>query len=299
MSLKVKNISKEFSSQSFFNKKIKNVLKDINFDLKDSDIFGITGPNGAGKTTLFKIILDLIEPSSGKVIFDKNENKYLAYINTNSRSFFWRLSARDNFIFHGKLLDLSSDEISSNIKTLSDKFDVCNILDTPFMKLSSGQMQIMIIIRALLKKPDYLIFDEATSSMDVEKSTKVLNVVKKFIKKNNIPTIWCSHNLEEVDFMCNKFSILKNGKLKILTKNDFKNFKKSISSYCFEISKIDFEKLIINEKIEILNEFKSTYHIKFSDNSISLNECIKLLFDLKIDIIDIVSTKSNEGFIYE
>ena len=99
--------------------------------------------------------------------------------------------------------------------------------------------------------------------------------------------------------MCNKISILKNGKLKILTKNDFKNFKKSISNYCFEISKIDFEKLIINEKIEILNEFKSTYHIKFSDNSISLNECIKLLFDLKIDIIDIVSTKSNEGFIYE
>ena len=118
------------------------------------------------------------------------------------------------------------------------------------MKLSSGQMQTMIIIRALLKKPDYLIFDEATSSMDVEKSTKALNLIKKFIKKNNIPTIWCSHNLEEIDFMCNKFSILKNGKLKILTKNDFKNFKKSISSYCFEISKTDLEKLIIKEKIE-------------------------------------------------
>ena len=167
------------------------------------------------------------------------------------------------------------------------------------MKLSSGQMQIMIIIRALLKKPDYLIFDEATSSMDVEKSTKVLNIIKKFIKKNNIPTVWCSHDLEEIDFMCNEFSILKNGKLKILTKNDFKNFKKSISSYYFEISKTDFEKLNHKEKIEILNEFKSTYHIRFSNNSISLNECIKLLFDLKIDIIDIVSTKSNEHFIYE
>ena len=299
MSLKIKNISKKFSSQSFFNKKIKSVLKDVNFDLKDSDIFGITGPNGAGKTTLFKIILNLIEPSSGKVSFANNENKYLAYINTNSRSFFWRLSARDNFIFHGKLLDLSSDEINLNIKTLSEKFDVYNILDTPFMKLSSGQMQIMIIIRALLKKPDYLIFDEATSSMDVEKSTKVLNIIKKFIKKNSIPTIWCSHNLEEIDFMCNKFSILKNGKLKILTKNDFKNFKKNISSYCFEISKTDFEKFTKKDKIEILNEFKSTYHIKFSDNSISLNERIKLLFDLEIDIIDIVITKSNENFIYE
>lgn len=295
----IKSISKIFFRKTLFQRQSVNVLKNINFSLNEGDIFGITGPNGAGKTTLFKIILNLIEPSSGKIDLDRRGSKYLAYINTNSRSFFWRLSARDNLIFHGKLLDLSLDEINESIKSLSEKFDVKNILDTPFMKLSSGQMQTMIIIRALLKKPDYLIFDEATSSMDVEKSTKALNLIKKFIKKNNIPTIWCSHNLEEIDFMCNKFSILKNGKLKILTKNDFKNFKKSISSYCFEISKTDLEKLIIKEKIEILNEFKSTYHIKFSDNSIPLNECIKLFFDLKINIIDIVNTKSNESFIYE
>ncbi len=297
--MNVKSISKDFFKRTFLKKESIKVLRDISFNLEKGDILGVTGPNGAGKTTLFKIILDLIEPSSGKIDLDRTSSKYLAYINTNSRSFFWRLSARDNLIFHGKLLDLSLDMINVSIKTLSEKFDVSNILDTPFMKLSSGQMQIMIIIRALLKKPDYLIFDEATSSMDIEKSTRVLNIIKKFIKKNNIPTIWCSHNFEEIEFMCNKFAILKNGKLKNLTKNDFKNFKKSISSYCFEISKNDFEKLTFKEKIEILNEFKSTYHIKFSDNSITLNECIKLLFDLKINIIDIVNTKSNERFIYE
>ena len=297
--MNIKSISKDFSKRTFLKKESVKVLRDISFNLEKGDILGITGPNGAGKTTLFKIILDLIEPSSGKIDLDKSSSKYLAYINTNSRSFFWRLSARDNLIFHGKLLDLSLDDISESIESLSEKFEMKNILDTPFMKLSSGQMQIMIIIRALLKKPDYLIFDEATLNMDVEKSMKVLNIIKKFIKKNNIPTIWCSHNLEEIEFMCNKFSILKNGKLKILTKNDFRNFKKSISSYCFEINKNDFEKFTVKDKIEILNEFKSTYHIKFSDNSISLNECIKLLFALKIEIIDIVSTKSNENFLYE
>ena len=297
--MKIKSISKSFFKSAFLKKESIKVLKDVNFNLNEGVIFGITGPNGAGKTTLFKIILNLIEPSSGKIDIDNRSRKYLAYINTNSRSFFWRLSSRDNLIFHGKLLDLSSNEISANIKTLSEKFDVSNILDIPFMKLSSGQMQIMIIIRALLKKPDYLIFDEATSSMDVEKSTKALNIIKKFIKKNNIPTIWCSHNLEEIEFMCNQFSILKNGKLKRLTKNDFQNFKKSISSYYFEINKTDFEKLNHKEKIEIMNEFKSTYHIKFSDSTLTLNECIKLLFDLKIEIIDIVSIKSNEHFIYE
>ena len=297
--MNIKSISKDFFKRTFLKKERVKVLKDVNFNLNKGDVLGITGPNGAGKTTLFKIILNLIEPSSGEIDLDKRSSKYLAYINTNSRSFFWRLSPRDNLIFHGKLLDLSLDEINANIEILSEQFKVKSILDNPFMKLSSGQMQIMIIIRSLIKKPDYLIFDEATSSMDVEKSIKVLNIIKKYIKKNNIPTIWCSHNLEEIEFMCNKFAILKNGKLKNLTKIDFKNFKKSISSYCFEISKNDFEKLIFKEKIEILNEFNSTYHIKFSDNSIPLNECIKLLFDLKIDIIDIVYTKSNESFIYE
>ena len=297
--MNIKSISKDFFKRTFLKKERVKVLKDVNFNLNKGDVLGITGPNGAGKTTLFKIILNLIEPSSGEIDLDKRSSKYLAYINTNSRSFFWRLSPRDNLIFHGKLLDLSLDEINANIEILSEQFKVKSILDNPFMKLSSGQMQIMIIIRSLIKKPDYLIFDEATSSMDVEKSNNALNIIKKFIKKNNIPTIWCSHNLEEIDFMCNKFSILKNGKLKILTKNDFKNFKKNISSYCFEISKTDFEKLTKKDKIEILNEFKSTYHIKFSDNSISLNERIKLLFDLEIDIIDIVSIKSNENFIYE
>ena len=297
--MKIKSLSKNFTSKSFLSKKTTYVLNDISFNLNKGDILGITGPNGAGKTTLFKIILNLIEPSGGKIEIESRNSKYLAYINTNSRSFFWRLSSRDNLIFHGRLLDLSLNEINASISTLSEKFNVSNILDTPFMKLSSGQMQIMIIIRALLKKPDYLIFDEATSSMDVEKSSKVLNIVKNFIKKNSIPSIWCSHNLDEIDFMCNKFSIIKNGKLKCLTKNDFKNFKKSISSYCFEISKSDYEKLNDKDKIEILNEFKSTYLIKFFDNSIPLNECIKLLFDLKIDIIDIISTKSNEHFIYE
>tara|TARA_Y100001935_G_scaffold194243_1_gene162339 strand:- start:649 stop:1542 length:894 start_codon:yes stop_codon:yes gene_type:complete len=297
--MNIKSISKDFFKRTFLKKERVKVLKDVNFNLNKGDVLGITGPNGAGKTTLFKIILNLIEPSSGEIDLDKRSSKYLAYINTNSRSFFWRLSPRDNLIFHGKLLDLSLDEINANIEILSEQFKVKSILDNPFMKLSSGQMQIMIIIRSLIKKPDYLIFDEATSSMDVEKSIKVLNIIKKYIKKNNIPTIWCSHNLEEIEFMCNKFAILKNGKLKNLTKIDFKNFKKSISSYCFEISKNDFEKLIFKEKIEILNEFNSTYHIKFSDNSIPLNECIKLLFDLKIDIIDIVNTKSNESFIYE
>ena len=201
--------------------------------------------------------------------------------------------------FFGALLNLNRQEVNSKIEDLSTKFNVTNMLDIPFMKLSSGQMQTFLIIRSLLKKPNYLIFDEATSSMDVEKSNNALNIIKKFIKKNNIPTIWCSHNLEEIEFMCNKFSILKNGNFKNLSKNEFKDLKRKASSYFFEIYKTDFEKIINKKKVEILNEFKSSYHIKFTDDSISINDCIKFLIELEIDIVDIVNNKSTEHFSYE
>ena len=297
--MKINSISKTFYSNNFFKKESKKVINDISFDLVKGDILGVTGPNGAGKTTLFKIILDLIEPSHGEIFIDNRERSYIAYINTNSRSFHWRLSARENLIFYGALLNLDRQEINANIEDLSTKFNVANILDIPFMKLSSGQMQTFLIIRSLLKKPNYMIFDEATSSMDVEKSSNALNIIKKFIKKNNIPTIWCSHNLEEIEFMCNKFSILKNGNFKHLSKNEFKDLKRKASNYFFEIYKTDFEKIIDKKKVEILNEFKSSYHIKFTDDSISINDCIKFLIELKIDIVDIVNNKSTEHFSYE
>ncbi len=300
MSIKLNRVSKEFFSYNFFNKKtINHVLCDVSFDLKSGDILGLIGPNGAGKTTLFKIILGLIEPSDGIIELDDRQNKYFAYVNTNSRSFYWRLSSRDNLIFYGKLLDLSKEKINSNIETLSQKFEVENLLELPFMKLSSGQMQTMLIIRSLLKKPDCLIFDEATSSMDIEKSIKTLDVIKNIIKEDDIPTIWCSHDIEEIDFMCNKSSILNNGKLRLLSRDNFEKFKKSASIYCFEIKKSDLNKLVKIEKFEILKEFNSTYLLKFQDRSLDLNDCLKVFFDCNVDIIEIVVQKNMKKFTYE
>tara|TARA_Y100001935_G_scaffold167709_1_gene138182 strand:+ start:1332 stop:2210 length:879 start_codon:yes stop_codon:yes gene_type:complete len=289
--MKIKSLSKNFTSRSFLSKKTTNVLNNISFSLNKGEVLGIIGPNGAGKTTLFKIILGLIEPSSGEVAINNRVNKYFAYINTNSRSFYWRLSTRDNLIFHGKLLNLSNNEIEKSIVELSNKFEIENVLDIPFMKLSSGQMQTMSIIRGLLKKPDYLILDEATTSLDIQKSNRILIEIKQFIIKNNIPTIWCSHDIEEVEFMCNKFSILNKGELQILSRNDFKNYKKKLSHYCFEIKKQDLKKLASIKKVKILSEFKNSSIVKFEE-FIDLKDNLKLFVNNDIDVIEIFNKKN-------
>ena len=299
MSIKLKKISKKFNSGSFFKQSSSIVLENVDLELTKGDILGIAGPNGAGKTTLFKIILGLIEPTNGTIDLDDRRNKYFAYVNTNSRSFYWRLSTKDNLIFYGKLLNLSDKEINLSIKNLSQKFEVESLLEIPFMKLSSGQMQTMLIIRSLLKKPDYLIIDEATSSMDMEKSSKSLDVLKNIINKDGIPTIWCSHDIEEIDFMCNRFSILNNGKLRLLDRNDFKKFKKSASIYCFEIKKTELNKLLKIDKFKILKEFNSTYLVRFENRSLDINDCLKVFFECNVNIIEIVNQKNMEQFTYE
>ena len=299
MSIKLKKISKKFSTGSFFKKSSSIVLEHVDLELTKGDILGIAGPNGAGKTTLFKIILGLIEPTNGTIDLDDRQNKYFAYVNTNSRSFYWRLSTKDNLIFYGKLLNLSEEEINLSIKNLSQKFEVESLLEIPFMKLSSGQMQTMLIIRSLLKKPDYLIFDEATSSMDMEKSSKSLDVIKNIINKDGIPTLWCSHNVEEIDYMCNRFSILNNGKLRLLDRSEFKKFKKSALVYCFEIKKTELNKLLIVDKIKILKEFNDSYLLRFENRSLTINDCLKVFYDCNVDIIEIVTQKNMEQFTYE
>ena len=108
MRIELKKINKEFEVYNFFKKEKKIVLEDINLTLDDGDILGLIGKNGAGKTTLLKIITGLIEPSGGEIIFDKKNAPLFGYANSNSRSFFWRISTRENLIFFSRMLGLNN-----------------------------------------------------------------------------------------------------------------------------------------------------------------------------------------------
>tara|TARA_B100001250_G_scaffold320477_1_gene283381 strand:+ start:1343 stop:2248 length:906 start_codon:yes stop_codon:yes gene_type:complete len=297
MSIKVKNISKKFISHNFFKKEVNHVLTGVNFDLNEGDILGLIGPNGSGKTTLLKIILNLIEPDNGQIIIDDKSKKYIAYINSNSRSFFWRLSARDNLIFYGKLLDLSKKEIQQNIDKLSKEFKVQDILDLSFMKLSSGQMQIFSIIRALLKQPNYIFLDEPTTNLDLEKSSNLLNVLKSYISDTKIPTIWCSHNLDEIDSLCTRFAILNDKRFMLLEKNQFISIKNQSNHYCFEISKSDLKK--INKDFDIIRELDDTFFISLSSEKLTLNNLINFFLKQEIELISIENKKNMKGFRFD
>ncbi len=298
MSIKLKNVSKSYDSIGFLKKKANTVLKEISFELKEDDIIGIIGPNGAGKTTLLKIILNLILPSSGKVDIENRNQKQISFVNSNSRSFFWRISARDNLVFHGKLLNIRPNILSKRIDKLSIDFNVSDILDKPFMHLSSGQMQVFNVLRGLLRKPDYIFFDEPTVNMDRERSTHLIGNIKSYLKKNKIPTVWCSHNFDEIALLCNRFFSLNNGKIVNLDKEAFLRLKNKNTYYCFEVNKFKVDKLN-EEKIKIIDKLENTFLIRFIDENLLIDDMIKIIKENNLKIYSIEKMNDMKDFNFD
>lgn len=286
MKLELKNLYKDFRVRNFFQLEKKSVLEDINLTLEDGDILGLLGRNGAGKTTLLKIILGIIHPSRGRVIFSDKKDPQFGFANSNPRSFFWRISCRENLIFFGKMLGLSNKEIEESIYKIGDIFGILGILDKSFMLLSSGQMQSINIARSLLKKPDLLLLDEPSTSLDYESSKKIINITKEYLKEHKIPAIWCSHDYLELNSVSNKFGLLKDKKFIFNDSEIFKFHQKAIN-YEFEITNKDVAK--VKSKLDILiiksDDKNSFFAVK--DKNLDLDEILKFLTKMDIKIVSL------------
>lgn len=287
MEVYLKNISKEFTSLNFFKKEKKVILKDVNLSIKNGDIIGLIGKNGAGKSTLLKVILGLIEPNSGEVIFNGTKKPLLGYTNCNPRSFFWRISSRDNLIFYSKMLGIEKKNIEKNIRYITSMLKIEQLLDKPFMHLSSGQMQSVNIARALLQKPDMLLLDEPTTSLDHETTNSILNILASYLDDKKIPAIWCSHDYLELNRVCNKFSILKDKKL--IHKNlKIKSFHELAINYEFEVTKSDIEKIGRALKIKINNKHGSdTCFFATTDKTLKINDVIDIIRSVDVKILSL------------
>ena len=165
------------------------------------------------------------------------------------------------------------------------------------MKLSSGQMQIFNVIRALLRQPDYIFLDEPTTSLDLESSNNLLRILKKYLLNRKIPTIWCSHNLDEIDSVCTKFAVIDNKRFSLLQKDQFIKIKNQSSHYCFEIKKDDL--ININKDFEIISKFEDSVLISINNEQSPINELINFFHKKNIELISIENKKNMKGFKFD
>ena len=247
--IKVKNVSKAFSPSrslveclSCKRKRSALALENVSFSCAQGEILGILGPNGAGKTTLLKIISTLILPDQGSIHVQNNRcgqadekiKSLIGLMTCEERSFYWRLTGRQNLEFFAALYGLSREEIISRIEEFFTLFAI-DYADKRFDSYSTGMKRKFSLIRALLHRPQVLVLDEPTKSLDYQSAQEL----KSFIKQaagENLTTLWATHQMQEAEDFCGRFLVLHQGKVCGL--GTIEELRKQISSPKAHLSEI-------------------------------------------------------------
>jgi ABC-2 type transport system ATP-binding protein len=210
MLVEIQNLSKNFGA--------KQVVENVSFSIERGEILGLLGPNGAGKTTTIHMILGLITPSSGHIrIFGKSmetdREEILSAMNFTSPyvAFPYRLTVLENLKVFAGIYNLRKPR--ARIDELLEMFGITELRDKPIARLSSGENTRVGLCKAFMNDPELLLLDEPTSYLDPEIAWQVKNILLDAQRKRGITIIYTSHNMEEVELMCNRIIFLHHGKV--------------------------------------------------------------------------------------
>ncbi|WP_145455636.1 ABC transporter ATP-binding protein [Staphylococcus epidermidis] len=220
MGLVVKDISKTFGEKSSKTE----VLKDINFEVKDGEFIILNGASGSGKTTLLTILGGLLSQTSGDVVyegkslFERHTNK--AHLRLNDIGFIFQashlvpyLKVLDQLTLVGKEAGMSRKEAQARAKALLTKIGLEEQLNSYPHMLSGGQQQRVAIMRALMNHPKIVLADEPTASLDASRAQEVVEMIRKQIKDNQMIGIMITHD-ESLFKYADRFIELYDGKIK-------------------------------------------------------------------------------------
>lgn len=220
MGLVVKDISKTFGEKTSKTE----VLKDINFEVKDGEFIILNGASGSGKTTFLTILGGLLSQTSGDVVyegkslFERHTNK--AHLRLNDIGFIFQashlvpyLKVLDQLTLIGKETGMSSKEAQARAKELLTKIGLEEQLNSYPHMLSGGQQQRVAIMRALMNHPKIVLADEPTASLDASRAQEVVEMIRKQIKANQMIGIMITHD-ESLFKYADRIVQLYDGKIK-------------------------------------------------------------------------------------
>ena len=212
MSIKIKNLYKNY--------KRFEAVKNLNFEIKKGSITGLLGPNGCGKTTTIGMILGLIRPTKGEVLInnkdieiEKNRINVLEKMNFISPyvELPKKLSVKENLIVYGKMYEVKN--LQNRINTLCNDLNLKEFLNKKTGELSSGQKNRVSLAKSLINNPEILLLDEPTASLDPDTGDYVRSYIENYAKKNNTTILLASHNMSEVERLCENIMMMKQGKI--------------------------------------------------------------------------------------
>jgi len=198
------------------------VVDSVNLNIQEGELFGLLGPNGAGKTTLVKMLCTLVLPSAGRAWIGGQDvvgaasavRQQIGLVDTQERSFFWRLSGRQNLEFFAGLHNLHGATARTRIAELLDLVGLGEHAERRFMTYSSGMRQKLAIARSLLAMPPLLIMDEPTRSLDPVSARHLRRFIRDTVVEQLGRTVLLvTHHLEEAESLCDRLAIMNRGRI--------------------------------------------------------------------------------------
>ena len=211
MFVQIKNLSKKYNNYLAVDK--------INFNIEKNKTIGLLGPNGCGKTTTIGMMLGLVTPSEGEIILE-NRN-----INTFSRDQILnrfnfaspyvelpkKLTVKQNLEVYGRLYGIKN--LSKRINEISSDLDIKNFFERKTGELSSGQKNRVSLAKSLINSPEILLLDEPTASLDPDIGDFIRSYIQEYKSKNKITILLASHNMNEVERLCDSIIMMRKGKI--------------------------------------------------------------------------------------
>ena len=287
--LSVENLSKIYLNSK--SKKPNKALSELNFEVKQGEVFGLLGPNGAGKTTFLSILGGTVVKTSGKVNvwgfdLDKNPRQVRASIGIVPQEI-----NLDAFFSPKQLLELQAglygiakkDRITDLILKMVALEDKANAYSR---NLSGGMKRRLLIAKAMVHQPPILILDEPTAGVDVELRNNLWENVKK-LNKEGVTIILTTHYLSEAQEMCDRIAIIDKGNLVALdtTENLLERIK--IKKINFKVKNIDTNKKLFLKDINFKINSKNSIIVTYEKNSLDFEEIVNYLNRNDVKIQDI------------
>jgi ABC-2 type transport system ATP-binding protein len=187
----------------------------LSFTIKPGDIFGLLGTNGAGKTTTFRMIMGLLEPTQGEVLYNGEK---VGYHNVNEigymieeRSLLTKITVKELMLYFGQLKDMDTKVILERLDYWLERFDIVDYKNKKIKELSKGNQQKIQFISAIINNPKLLVLDEPFSGLDPINTELFVEVIRDFQKKGSM-VVFSSHQLDHVESFCEELIVLEKGK---------------------------------------------------------------------------------------